>query len=105
MKQSKSLVLATLLGLISISGCATQERVRTYETSEMTNDSVQNTVVEEYVDRNHKRVVNKQVAKEKIRCVGQDGRIIPAKTVMECMKRKGKVVDEVYQEEKVTSYK
>lgn len=100
MKRQKWLSLITITGIVLVAGCSTQERVRTYEVSEMTNDTVENRVVEEYVGPNHKKVINKQVIREKIRCIGPNGKIIPVNTVTACMKHNGKIVDEVFQEEK-----
>jgi hypothetical protein len=102
MKQSKWLLSTVGCSLVLLCACSTQERVRTYEVSEVSNDAIENRMVEEYVGPDKKRVVNRQFTREKVRCVDQNGRRIHANTVMECMKRKGRIVDEVFQEEKVT---
>lgn len=105
-QQNLRFPIAVILGMVIVSGCNSREGYRAYESTEINNNgTVENRLVEEYVSPDHKRVVSKQIAREKIQCVGKDGRPLPVKSVSDCMKRKGKLVDEVYQEEKIITSK
>lgn len=101
MKQKLIIVLTTVVSLSGIGGCANQERLKTYEVAEMSNGQVENRYVQEYVDQEGKKVVNKQMTRERHQCLDKNGKPLPAKSAADCMKRKGKVVDEVYQEENI----
>lgn len=85
---------------VMVTGCASRERERfsTYEVSSADSNSVVTETRQEY--RNPKnRVVNRQIIREKIKCVGRNGNTISATTAEECIKKKGKIVDETYVEE------
>lgn len=96
-KLSTKLVWGGILGgVLLLSACQPQETYVTRQISEEGPSSVKNTVIQERIGPHGKRrVVEKQVTKEKIQCVGKNGKIIPADTVEECMSQNGRIVDEV----------
>lgn len=102
MKQQACAILAAIVSLTCISGCVKQEKLKIYEIAEVSNNGTENRYVEEYVDQDGKKVVNKQIRRESQQCLDKNGRPLPSKTAADCMKRKGKLVGEVYQEEKIT---
>jgi hypothetical protein len=101
MNLEKGKVFLALVMLV-MSGCSVQEGYRSYESAEVDNNGVvKNRLVEEYVSPDKKRIVSKQITREKVQCIGPDGRPIPANSPDSCSKKKGKFVDERYQEETV----
>jgi len=88
---------AAIIG--SLLGCVTKESLVTREVASSGKDWVKNETTQEYRDVEGKRIKDKQVIYEKIKCVAKNGKTIKATTVEECIKLGGKIVDEVITEE------
>jgi hypothetical protein len=86
--------------ILALTGCyRVADQTRTYEVSKTGENYQENKAVQMRVGPCGKRVINRQVLSEKIKCVDRKGVVIPAATPEECIKLKGKVVEEVYIEE------
>lgn len=83
-------------------GCAARESVITREISAEGPNSIENVVIEERRAPGKRRVIEKDIMSESIQCIGRDGLPIAAKTDKECLKKGGRVIDEIVtQHEKV----
>jgi hypothetical protein len=93
------LIMSVLNSSLLVAGCVSRESVITREISEEGPNSVENSVIKERRTPNGRRIIEKEVVTETIRCVGKDGFLISAKSVQECIKKKGRVIDEVVVEQ------
>lgn len=98
------MLLAIALPILSLAACASKERLVTYEETEVSDGVAESKTVYIHKEPN-RRSVEKQVVREKVKCVGKNGQIIKANTPEQCIKLKGKVIDEVTVEEEVTRRK
>lgn len=90
-----SLLLGIFTGVSFMNGCASTETIVTREISEEGTNTVKNTVIKESRRPYRRSTIEKEVVTENVRCVGKNGKNIPAETPEECIAKGGKVVDEV----------
>ena len=105
-KKSKStLWLGTSIVMVaSLAGCVSRERTVTREVSESGKGWSQTQLTQEYRGPGGKKVRDKQFVQERAQCISKSGKIMPVDSEEECLKKGGRIVDEVITDE-YTSFK
>ncbi len=80
-------------------GCVERERVTTYDVSKSGKNWAESESVQKYTGTDGKTSIEKQHVYEKIKCVNRKGQKISADSNEECLKKGGKIVDEMTIEE------
>jgi hypothetical protein len=88
-----------LLAVALLSGCLTRESTVTREVSESGRGWAQTKVVQEHKGPGRK-MKDRQVIRERIQCISpKTGGIMPADTEEECLKKGGRVINEITTDE------
>lgn len=93
------LVLVSISAISLVGGCYRTEKITTYDVTKEGKNWSESQSVQRRTGADGKTSIERQTVYEKIKCVGPKNKKIPADTSEECIKKGGKVVDEMVIEE------
>ncbi len=99
-----SALITTSMTLLIV-GCATKERVVTYDVTKSGENWVENQSVQKRQGPDGKIIVEEQSVYEKVKCVDRKGRKVKANSPDECIDQGGKIIDEILIEEQTLKNK
>ncbi len=89
-----------VLVLASLVGCVAKERTVTREVSESGRGWAQTQLTQEYRGPGGLKVKDKQIVQERVQCISKKtGAIIPVDSEEACLKKGGKIIDEIITDE------
>ena len=99
----KQRIFITLMAssLCILTGCVSKNTEVSTQVAKVGKDWTQVKSEQQYRTEDVKVVKEKQLIKEKIRCVGKKGRKLPVSTAEECIEQGGTVIDEVKTDETI----
>lgn len=94
--------VSALIGITLISlgaGCTRSEKVTTYDMTKSGKNWAESESVQRRTGPDGKTSIEKQTVYEKVKCIGPKNKKTPANTPDECIRKGGKIVDEMIIEE------